>query len=67
MRRDQLVTILTHLITSGHYLPGELLPGQRELAVQYGCSRMTVMRAMGDLQKAGLITLGRRGSVVAKR
>ena len=43
-------------ITSGHYKPGERLPSETELVVRFGASRMTVLRAMRELQTLGLIT-----------
>lgn len=52
-------------IRDGHYEPGVLLPGEVELARQYGCSRVTVRKALEQLALDGLI--GRkqgRGTIV---
>jgi GntR family transcriptional regulator of arabinose operon len=43
-------------ISSGHYKPGKRLPSEAELVRRFGASRMTVFRAMRELQSLGLIT-----------
>lgn len=43
-------------ITSGRYRPGQRLPSEAELVRRYGASRMTVFRAMHELQTQGLVT-----------
>lgn len=43
-------------IASGRYKPGQRLPSEAELVRRYGASRMTVFRAMRELQTLGLIT-----------
>ena len=42
-------------IVSGVWPPGHRLPFEVDLAVQYGCSRMTVNKVMTQLAKSGLI------------
>uniref|UniRef100_Q11E15 Histidine utilization repressor n=1 Tax=Chelativorans sp. (strain BNC1) TaxID=266779 RepID=Q11E15_CHESB len=42
-------------IISGAWPPGYRLPFEVDLAVQYGCSRMTVNKVMTQLAKSGLI------------
>jgi DNA-binding LacI/PurR family transcriptional regulator len=42
-------------ITSGRYKPGQRLPSEAELVRRYGASRMTVFRAMHELQSQGLV------------
>jgi GntR family histidine utilization transcriptional repressor len=47
-----------HLIAElgrGRYPPGERMPSESELMAQFGMSRMTVGRAMRELQSEGLI------------
>lgn len=47
-----------HLIAElgrGRYPPGERMPSESELIAQFGVSRMTVGRAMRELQSEGLI------------
>lgn len=53
-------------ILSGDWPPGHRIPFEHELTEQYGCSRMTVNKALTQLAKAGLIERKRRsGSHVA--
>lgn len=54
-------------ILSGEWGPGHRIPFEHELTEQYGCSRMTVSKAIGALAEAGLIERRRRaGSFVAR-
>jgi GntR family histidine utilization transcriptional repressor len=53
-------------IRSGEWAPGHRVPSEHELMAEYGCSRMTVNKALSALASAGLITRKRRsGSFVA--
>ncbi len=55
-------------IASGHYKSGQRLPSEAELVRRYGASRMTVFRAMHELQTQGIVV--RRvgsGTFVAQR
>lgn len=53
-------------ILSGEWKPGDRLPTETELMARYGCSRMTVNKAMASLVATGLISRNRRaGTVVA--
>jgi GntR family histidine utilization transcriptional repressor len=54
-------------IVSGAWPPGHRIPFEHELTEQYGCSRMTVNKALTQLAKAGLIERRKRsGSFVAR-
>lgn len=54
-------------ILSGEWRPGDRLPTETELMASYGCSRMTVNKAMASLAATGLISRNRRaGTVVAR-
>lgn len=58
---------LRERILDGRHPPLSRLPSESELGARYGASRITVRKALGDLQKAGLIfTLQGKGSFVAK-
>ena len=53
-------------IMSGDWRPGTRIPFEHELADQYGCSRMTVSKALSALAEGGLIVRRRKaGSFVA--
>lgn len=53
-------------ILSGVWSPGQRIPYEHELMMEYSCSRMTVNKAMSALSARGLITRRRRaGSFVA--
>lgn len=54
-------------VLSGALQPGERLPIEQELMQQYGCSRMTVNKALSALAAAGLVDRRKRaGSFVAR-
>ena len=43
-------------IAAGRYQPGKRLPSEVELVRRFGASRMTIFRAMHELQSLGLVT-----------
>jgi GntR family histidine utilization transcriptional repressor len=43
-------------LSSGRWPPGALMPSESELVAQFGVSRMTVTRALRELQNEGLVT-----------
>src|SRR5471032_807571 len=47
---------LKDALEEGRWAPGEQMPSEAELVAQFGVSRMTVHRALRELQDAGLIT-----------
>lgn len=54
-------------ITAGTLRPGDKLPSETDLAERYGVARMTVRRAIADLQDNGeLVVLRGRGTFVAE-
>jgi hypothetical protein len=54
-------------ILSGGWAPGSRIPFEHELTAQYGCSRMTVNKAISELAVRGLVTRRRRaGTFVAQ-
>lgn len=58
---------LEHKILSGEWKPGYRIPFEHELMDYYGCSRMTVNKAISSLVEQGFILRRRRaGSFVAR-
>ena len=54
-------------ILSGDLSPGDRIPFEHELTERYGCSRMTVSKAISELAGRGLVTRRRRaGTFVAQ-
>lgn len=54
-------------ILSGEWPPGHRIPFEHEFVDDYGCSRMTVNKALSRLAEAGLIERRRKsGSIVAR-
>lgn len=61
----QLAEILRKRITDGEFRRGDRLPGENDLAAQYGLSRHTVNQAVGLLRRDGLVRVTRgKGAVV---
>ena len=55
-------------IASGELSPGARLPGEADLAIQYGVARMTASRAVRELRERGLVrTVIGKGTYVARR
>lgn len=58
---------ISERILSGAWPPGHRVPAEHELMAEYGCSRMTVNKALAPLAESGLIVRRRRaGSFVAR-
>lgn len=54
-------------ILSGEWPPGHRIPFEHELSAEYGCSRMTVNKAMSELARSGLIERRRRSGSFVRR
>lgn len=55
------------LIDSGEYLPGEMIPSEREMAKEFDVNRMTVKKAVSMLVEEGLlVSEAGRGTFVRK-
>ena len=55
-------------IESGTYAPGAFLPGEEQLATEFGCARLTAHRALRELATEGYVIRKRRaGTQVAPR
>lgn len=64
---EQIRRAIEARIMSGEWPPGSRVPGDADLAEQYGCARMTANKALTALAHAGLIERRRRaGSFVAR-
>jgi GntR family histidine utilization transcriptional repressor len=46
---------LKDALSQGRWSPGELMPSEAELVAQFGVSRMTINRALRELQSEGLV------------
>jgi len=58
---------ISERILSGAWPPGHRIPFEHELMAEYGCSRMTVNKALAPLAESGLIVRHRRiGSFVSR-
>jgi GntR family transcriptional regulator len=63
----QVYLHLRSALDSGEIAPGERLPAERELCVRYGCSMITVRRALTELAREGRIERTRgRGTFALK-
>jgi GntR family histidine utilization transcriptional repressor len=64
---NRIVADIEGRILSGDWPPGNRIPYEHELTGHYGCSRMTVSKALAQLVRAGLIERRRKaGSFVAR-
>jgi GntR family transcriptional regulator, histidine utilization repressor len=52
---DSILADIRQRVLSGSWQPGFRIPIETDLALHYGCSRMTVNKAMTQLANAGLI------------
>jgi GntR family transcriptional regulator len=51
----QLFMVLRDQISQGVYADGDLIPREADLCARYGVSRITVRRAISDLEQLGLV------------
>jgi GntR family histidine utilization transcriptional repressor len=64
---SQIIAEIETKILSGEWPPGHRIPFEHELTDFYGCSRMTVSKALTQLARAGLIERRRKaGSFVMR-
>lgn len=59
-RYREIREALRQRIVSGAWAPGHKLPSEPELAKSFGCARMTISKALGELVEQRLITRRRR-------
>jgi len=55
-RYYQIVHSLEQRLHNNHYPPGERFLSEKELELSFGVSRITARRALGELEKKGLVT-----------
>ena len=60
-KHRQVFEIMRNRIESGDYQPGDRIPSEAHLIVEFGVSRPTVARALQDLERRGLVKR-RRGA-----
>jgi GntR family histidine utilization transcriptional repressor len=64
---EQVKEFVTRKIQSGEWVAGDRLPSEHELVAQFGISRMTVNRAIRELQEQGrVVRMAGVGSFVAE-
>ncbi|MEO4000263.1 histidine utilization repressor [Mesorhizobium sp. CAU 1732] len=64
---QRILAEISAKIVSGEWQPGHRIPFEHELTEIYGCSRMTVSKALTQLARSGLIERRKRsGSFVAR-
>jgi GntR family histidine utilization transcriptional repressor len=63
----RILADISDRIMSGEWTPGYRIPFEHELSAEYGCSRMTVNKALSQLAKAGLIERRRRSGSFVRR
>src|SRR6476620_6474263 len=54
-------------ILTGEWPPGHRIPFEHQLMARYGCSRMTVNKALSELAQADLIERRRRAGTFVRR
>src|SRR5260370_24344157 len=54
-------------ILTGEWPPGHRIPFEHQLMARYGCSRMTVSKALSELAQADLIERRRRAGSFVRR
>ena len=58
---------IEHKILTGEWPPGHRIPFEHQLMARYGCSRMTVSKALSELAQADLIERRRRAGTFVRR
>ena len=55
-KHAHLRSVLSNLIQDGNWSSGQKLPSEAQLSSQYGISRTTIIRALRDMERDGLVT-----------
>ncbi len=64
---SQIIADIESRILGGEWPPGHRIPYEHELTELYGCSRMTVSKALTQLARAGLIERRRKAGSFVRR
>ena len=64
---QEIKALVMQSIRNGTWGPGAPVPGEVDLAVQYGCARATVNRAMRELAEEGIIDRKRKAGTRVKQ
>jgi GntR family histidine utilization transcriptional repressor len=64
---QRILRELEERILSGELRPGDRIASEHDLAEQYGCSRMTINKAITQLAKAGYVDRRRRAGTFVRR
>ncbi len=62
----QILNVVQDNIVSGKWPPGFRIPFETEMAEEYGCSRMTVNKALTQLAQSGLLIRNRKSGSFVK-
>jgi GntR family histidine utilization transcriptional repressor len=62
----RILSDVTRQVLSGAWPPGHRIPFESELALRYGCSRMTVNKALTQLAASGLVERRRRSGTFVR-
>jgi GntR family transcriptional regulator len=64
----QLANIFRQRVRNGEWAVGGLIPSDRELCQQYGVSKFTILQALGELVREGLLRRAQgRGTIVVRQ
>lgn len=63
---DRILTDVQDMILSGKWAPGFRIPFETVMAKEYGCSRMTVNKALTQLTRAGFLERTRKSGTFVK-
>lgn len=64
---ERITSEIRDRILSGEWAPGHRLPSEMALADEYGCSRMTINKAMTELARTGYVERRRRAGTFVIR
>lgn len=62
----QILNVVQNNIVSGKWPPGFRIPFETDMAEEYGCSRMTVNKALTQLTQSGFLIRNRRSGTFVK-